>query len=142
MMRKGTRMSRTADKPTDFGRQYVKRSHDTTTNDNVFSLFNHRKSRDPLRGSNASSEPLLDVDTDKWDHDGMSDLQTPIVLTPASTPPKIHSSTKVYFEADRLVSTRRRSSAKLQMSNTIRRRSRSMSAWSDLSKCSFKHDDR
>ncbi|KAH0539296.1 hypothetical protein KQX54_003717 [Cotesia glomerata] len=115
------------------------------SNGTEYSLFNHRRPRDPLGGSNASSEPLLEMSTMGWEYEPLSDIQTPTGdVTPSSSPPKetlqkVHSAPRVCFEPDNLEATRRRSSSRL---TSIRRRSRSMSAWGDLSRCSFRLDER
>lgn len=115
------------------------------SNGTEYSLFNHRRPRDPLGGSNASSEPLLEMSTMGWEYEPLSDIPTPTGdVTPSSSPPKetpqkVHSAPRVCFEPDNLEATRRRSSSRL---TSIRRRSRSMSAWGDLSRCSFRLDER
>ncbi|KAK0181754.1 hypothetical protein PV327_004008 [Microctonus hyperodae] len=110
----------------------------------VFSLFNHKKPRDPLGGSNASSEPLLEMGTQEWEYEALSDIQSPAAITPASTPPKEFqkntSTPRVCFEPENLENNRRRGSTR--RASSFRRRSRSMSAWSDLSRCSFRLDER
>ncbi|CAG5099601.1 Protein of unknown function [Cotesia congregata] len=119
--------------------------HYCESNGTECSLFNHRRPRDPLGGSNASSEPLLEMSTMGWEYEPLSDIPTPIGdVTPSSSPPKetlqkVHSAPRVCFEPDNLEATRRRSSSRL---TSIRRRSRSMSAWGDLSRCSFRLDER
>lgn len=115
------------------------------SNGTEYSLLNHRRPRDPLCGSNASSEPLLEMSTMGWEYEALSDIHTPTGgVTPSSTPPKelpqkVHSAPRVCFEPENLEMTRRRSSSRL---TSMRRRSRSMSAWGDLSRCSFRLDER
>ncbi|XP_024941358.1 uncharacterized protein LOC107268285 isoform X2 [Cephus cinctus] len=80
-----------------------------------------------------------------WEYEALPDLHTSTVVTPSSTPPnnaqKVPgSSPRVNFQPDNLATTRRRSSARLAAPS--RRRSRSMSAWSDLSRSSFRMDER
>ncbi|XP_057341471.1 potassium channel subfamily T member 2 isoform X8 [Microplitis mediator] len=115
------------------------------SNGTEYSLLNHRRPRDPLCGSSASSEPLLEMSTMGWEYEALSDIHTPTGgVTPSSTPPKelsqkVHSAPRVCFEPENLEMTRRRSSSRL---TSTRRRSRSMSAWGDLSRCSFRLDER
>jgi len=107
-------------------------------------LFHHRKPRDPLRGySAASSVPLLDMGARAWDYEALPELHTSTAVTPTSTPPNAcqQKAPRVYFQAENLASTRRRSSSRLLTpQQSCRRRSRSMSAWSDLSRSSFRDE--
>lgn len=81
----------------------------------------------------------------EWEYEALPEVNTNVVLTPASTPPntlKTQSTPRVYFQAENLASIRRRSSARQFAESSYRRRSRSMSAWSDLSRASFKYEER
>lgn len=105
-----------------------------------------REPRDDIRGLNASSEPLIEMSNKEWDYEALPEVTTSVILTPTSTPPtiqKIQSTPRVYFQAENLASIRRRSSSRQFASqSSYRRRSRSMSAWSDLSRASFKFEER
>nr|XP_012232625.1 PREDICTED: potassium channel subfamily T member 2 isoform X8 [Linepithema humile] len=107
-------------------------------------LLHYRKPRDPLRGSGAaSSVPLLDMGARAWDYEALPELHTSTAVTPTSTPPNAcqQKAPRVYFQAENLASTRRRSSSRLLTpQQSCRRRSRSMSAWSDLSRSSFRDE--
>ncbi|XP_043467887.1 potassium channel subfamily T member 2 isoform X14 [Leptopilina heterotoma] len=82
----------------------------------------------------------------EWDYEALPEVTASVILTPTSTPPttqKIQSTPRVYFQAENLASIRRRSSSRQFASqSSYRRRSRSMSAWSDLSRASFKFEER
>lgn len=100
---------------------------------------------DAVQGSSASSEPLLllEMGARGWHYEALPDLQGSAAVTPTTASPnpqRAHVPPRVNFQPDNIASTRRRSSARC--TGPPRRRSRSMSAWSDLSRSSFRLDER
>lgn len=101
---------------------------------------------DAIQGSSASSEPLLllEMGARGWHYEALPDLQassaavTPISASP--NPQRAHGPPRVNFQPENIASTRR--SSAVRGAALPRRRSRSMSAWSDLSRSSFRLDER
>ncbi|XP_048506817.1 potassium channel subfamily T member 2 isoform X7 [Athalia rosae] len=104
---------------------------------------------DAVQGSSASSEPLLllEMGARGWHYEALPDLQGSAAVTPTSAaspnPQRAQhtSAPRVNFQPENIASTRRRSSVRCS-GGPPRRRSRSMSAWSDLSRSSFRLDER
>ncbi|XP_046607486.1 potassium channel subfamily T member 2 isoform X4 [Neodiprion virginianus] len=102
---------------------------------------------DAVQGSSASSEPLLllEMGARGWHYEALPDLQASTAVTPTPTSPnpqRVHGPPRVNFQPENIASTSSRRRSSVRCSGPPRRRSRSMSAWSDLSRSSFRLDER